>query len=228
MEQSRNDGVVLIAGVVLLLCVVMAALAGGWFLMARQQRAVEVALVAEVRAQEAAQQALEQQLAAEQNVTGPESVDAKAVVPSSQESDETRADDAGALGSLRWLAGSWRLTRDGGVTEEIWTTPREGMMLGMNRSGDSFFEYLRIESDQNDIRFFASPMGKNETPFMLKESSEGRVVFENLKNDFPQRIIYQRTGDELFARVEGAEQDPSKSLEWRFKKVAARSNEADD
>src|SRR5690606_11418350 len=40
----------------------------------------------------------------------------------------------GSLASLAWLSGSWVGSADDGTTEEVWTEPRGGMLLGVNRT----------------------------------------------------------------------------------------------
>jgi hypothetical protein len=58
------------------------------------------------------------------------------------------------------------------------------------------------------------------TPFTLKTMARERVVFENAAHDFPQRIIYWRDGDTLRARIEGAVDGKSRSMEWRWTRSA--------
>lgn len=48
------------------------------------------------------------------------------------------------------------------------------------------------------------------------EAGPQRAVFANPGNDFPHRIIYERQGDRLIARIEGANDDPQRSAEWTF------------
>jgi hypothetical protein len=43
-----------------------------------------------------------------------------------------------------------------------------------------------------------------------------RAVFENLENDFPNRIIYAREGDRLDARIEGTINGQPRSMAWSF------------
>ena len=97
-------------------------------------------------------------------------------------------------------------------------------MLGLSRSTKEsqkpFFEYLRIESTEDGIVYFASPLGKNETRFPMTELSEREVVFENPEHDFPQRIIYQLEGTELRARLEGVVNGQPRSEQWRRRRVS--------
>jgi hypothetical protein len=45
-------------------------------------------------------------------------------------------------------------------------------------------------------------------------------VFENPKNDFPQRILYWSTAPgELWARIEGTVGGKEKSMEWRWERA---------
>lgn len=132
-------------------------------------------------------------------------------------------DKATKIESLKWLAGRWEGDIEGDMTEEHWTEPKGGMLLGMNRSvfrsGKASFEFLRIAETPSGITYFASPSGKAATPFILKEASDSHVVFENKDHDFPKRIFYRRQKDSLTARIEGVIKGKEECMEWTWTQV---------
>jgi hypothetical protein len=125
------------------------------------------------------------------------------------------------VADLGWLSGSWLSETRQGWTEEMWMAPRGGVMLGVNRSGKSErasgFEYMRIAADTSErVSFWASPAGKPPVPFRLVSSGPREAVFENVKNDYPTRIVYRRTDATLAATISGPE--GSKPMSWTFRR----------
>ena len=103
-----------------------------------------------------------------------------------------------ALADLAWMAGSWTGESRGIQMEEHWTAPKGNSMVGIHRDVGKgrtmLFEFLRIEQQGDQIVYLSMPNGRSPaTPFPVKEVSGTRVVFENPKHDFPQRIIIGRT-----------------------------------
>lgn len=128
------------------------------------------------------------------------------------------------ISDLSRLAGIWFSQTETTETEELWQSPKAGMMLGLNRTvsrnGNTAFEFLRIYENENMVYYAACPNGRFTTIFELVEHSNNQLVFENPENDFPQKIIYTFLGSEkLKARIEGKRHNKVKSLEWIFKKV---------
>ena len=124
---------------------------------------------------------------------------------------------------LSWMAGYWLDCSGGREASETWSDPRAGLLVGHTvtvRNGRSGFEFARIAPLQDGVlAYVAQPGGAAPTPFRLIESGPQRVVFANPANDFPHRILYQRTGDVLAARIEGADDDETRSAEWTFNKA---------
>jgi len=81
----------------------------------------------------------------------------------------------GSIDQLKWMVGAWAGVEGGVKMEEVWTPPRGGVMLGLHRdlfpSGKVFFEFLRISETAEGISYWASPAGREATPFGLVESS---------------------------------------------------------
>lgn len=132
-----------------------------------------------------------------------------------------------SLAELAWMAGSWVGTTGGVEMEEHWTAPKGNSMIGMHRDvakGRTMsFEFLRIEQQGDQVVYLSMPGGRSPaTPFPLKEVSGTRVVFENPKHDFPQRIIYWKDGNDLRARIEGTMNGKAGSEEWRWTAGALR------
>ena len=132
-----------------------------------------------------------------------------------------------ALEDLSWMAGAWGSEQGGVSMEEHWMSPRGGLMVGMHRdvlpSGKALFEFLRIEARSDGIVYVAMPRGQAGTDFPLKESTARRVVFENLKHDFPQRIIYWLDdAGRLNARVEGPAGEKEQVEQWIWEPLARR------
>jgi len=126
-----------------------------------------------------------------------------------------------AVDALSWLAGTWGSEEKGIRTEEHWSAPAGGLMLGTNhgvRGGKAVsWEFLRIETTPDGLVYYASPRGAPPTPFRLAESGERRVVFTNPAHDFPKRIAYWLDGEGvLHARIEG---DAGKGMEWRWQRL---------
>jgi hypothetical protein len=136
--------------------------------------------------------------------------------------DEPPPPQPAALSELAWLAGHW--INEFGETrlEEVWLEPVGSSMVGVNRTvmpgGKVSFEYLRIEARDDGIVYLASPDGScPPTVFRLHESRANWVEFTNPDHDFPQRIIYRRTGNVLAAGIEGTVDGKRRASEWRWK-----------
>jgi len=133
---------------------------------------------------------------------------------------EPRSEDP--LQDLAWIAGDWTSVDADTTSEEHWTAPAGGTMLGTSRTVASgrtvFFEYLRIEADEQGIAYVASPLGRcPPTRFPMVAHDAGSVRFENPEHDDPKSIAYRRDGDTLTAEVEG----PSGRRTWRYQNSIA-------
>lgn len=126
-----------------------------------------------------------------------------------------------------WMAGCWEQVEGDGWTEECWTAPRAGIMLGSARSEAggklAFWEAMQImidapASDGPVVRmaFFAAPRGVDRTMFAWRPETGGGVTFINMANDYPQRIRYRPEGDMLVAEIAMA--DGSRPQRWRYRR----------
>ena len=127
------------------------------------------------------------------------------------------ADD---LDDLGWLVGRWIGTQGATVTVEVWQRPMGSVMLGTNqtvRDGRTLaFEFLRIEATEDGLHYIALPGGGEGTRFTAVRSEDTTVVFEAPEHDYPQRIVYRRTGDLLSVRIEALDGERRREWIWRL------------
>lgn len=123
------------------------------------------------------------------------------------------------ISELSWMTGRWAATVGEVEMEELWSTARGGVLLGMHRDISkkrTSFEFMRIAETADGITLFAQPGGKPAVAFRMIESGEQRVVFANPDHDFPKRVVYWINGERLCARVEG---DGEANEEWCWSRV---------
>lgn len=131
------------------------------------------------------------------------------------------ASPAARVDDLGWLAGEWVSEADGRWTEESWTPPRGGVMLGVSRSGRGEalreYEFIRIaRGDDGAISYIAMPQGGAPVAFALVRREGTRATFENVAHDYPQRIEYVRDGDALTATISAI--DGTKARRWTYRR----------
>ena len=127
---------------------------------------------------------------------------------------------------LGWMSGYWLSCEGGREASETWTDPRLHLMAGTSvtvRDGRVGFELSRIAptgpAPDAPLAYFAQPEGMAVTVFPVIASAPNRVTFEQPAHDFPKRIVYQRDGDVLSARIEGEIDGETRTVRWRFDKA---------
>ncbi|MFD1107615.1 DUF6265 family protein [Sphingobium olei] len=118
-----------------------------------------------------------------------------------------------------WLTGEWQQQRGDRWTEEVWTLPRGGVMIGVGRSGRgeslANWEVMRIvRGADGALAFHAAPEGGSATIFPVVEQGVRDIVFANPRHDYPQRIRYWREGRLLMA--ETSRMDGSDAQSWTY------------
>lgn len=119
-----------------------------------------------------------------------------------------------------WMAGCHTETKGEQWTEECWTAPRAGIMLGSGRSGKGealrSWESMRIERGADGVlTFWGSPGGAKPVAFRMERATATEIVFANPAHDYPQRIRYWRDGKVLNAEVSLS--DGSKAMRWAYR-----------
>lgn len=124
-----------------------------------------------------------------------------------------------AAADLSWMSGCWQQVQQERWTEECWTVPRAGQLMGSGRAGDAAgvrsFEFMRIAPGEDGVSvFWGAPGGGSAVPFRQVRAGDREIVFENPNHDFPTRVRYWRDGEALNAEISGA--DGTKPMSWRF------------
>ena len=128
---------------------------------------------------------------------------------------------------LAWLQGCWKIDTPERVVEEQWSAPRARSMLGASRTvrGDKLVahEFVLLRERGEQLAYEVQPSGQPATVFLSIKLDEASVVFENLQNDFPQRVAYERKGSELLAWIEGpraGQPGQLRRIEYPYRRVA--------
>ncbi|WP_298400119.1 DUF6265 family protein [Sphingobium sp.] len=118
-----------------------------------------------------------------------------------------------------WLTGEWQQQNGDRWSEEVWTLPRGGTMIGVGRTGRGeslrSWEVMRIvRAADGSLAFHGAPEGGAATVFPVVEQGVRDVTFANPAHDYPQRIRYWREGRLLMA--ETAMMDGSGAQNWTY------------
>jgi hypothetical protein len=118
-----------------------------------------------------------------------------------------------------WMAGAWALSDGERWTEEFWTHPRAGMMIGASREGQGetlrSWEAIRIvRKPDGSLAYVPMPGGGAPVEFAMVRQDGQSIEFANPAHDYPQRIRYWREGDRLHAEI--ALIDGSRAIGWSY------------
>ena len=132
------------------------------------------------------------------------------------------APPAGAVRLPEWMAGCWVDEASAEWTEECWSAPRAGTMLGYSRSGKgerlTMWEATQILAEPNGaLTFWASPRGAPRSAFATVTHTGQEIIFANPAHEYPQRIRYWRDGEALHAEISLA--DGSRAVRWRLQRA---------
>jgi hypothetical protein len=137
---------------------------------------------------------------------------------------QRREGQRGPLADLEFMTGCWRGTLQwpGSTLEETWTSAEADMMLATSRyihgSKVTGFEFSRIQADSAGISLTPYPDGTSTVSFALVGRESGAATFQNLRHDFPKRIIYRRVDDDTnMIRIE----DDTQGTQWEMKRCGA-------
>lgn len=127
------------------------------------------------------------------------------------------AAQAQSLADLGWLVGCWRTAAPaepeaGAQITEVWAAPPMPAMLGHSyASGEGelqSWEQTRIDMIDGWPSFVAMPNGGAPVRFRMVEPDatlpselDGRATFSNPEHDYPQRLAYERRGDDLTTTI---------------------------
>ena len=130
------------------------------------------------------------------------------------------------LKSLTWLSGQW-VGNDGPTrNEQHFMKPGDGVMLGMRRSMSprrgADTEFMRIVAEPNgSIVYYGQPMGiSTVVGYKLVESGDNMAVFASNEVAYPQRITFNRYGNNVVVAFEGPDGNGgTRSFRWTWKRA---------
>ncbi|CAN5872185.1 DUF6265 family protein [soil metagenome] len=125
---------------------------------------------------------------------------------------------------LAWLQGCWAAVGNDGVVEEQWMAPRGKAMIGSSRTAGKDellgYEFVIVREQGDRLAYEVRPSGKAAVVFVSSTVTDSSVVFENPKNEFPQRVGYQRNGQNaVLAWIEGTRRGASQRVEFPYRQV---------
>lgn len=129
--------------------------------------------------------------------------------------------------NANWLIGRWENNSAEGNLSEFWTKANDSTLLGESyfaiKSDTVFGEKVELSQRGNDFIYEARVAKQNDekpVPFKLTSSSEKEMIFENPEHDYPNKIVYQKVGnDSLVAEIFGTIDGKLKSETFKMKKV---------
>jgi len=124
-----------------------------------------------------------------------------------------------SLDELNWILGEWKMIEGPSTTTETWEVKDDSTFIGtgitMLDNKIVFQEELSIEYRNGELSYVAILSDKT-AHFLLTESSHQTAVFEDPKNDFPSKIVYELDLKNLGVTLCGIQNGEEQSMHLQF------------
>jgi hypothetical protein len=98
-----------------------------------------------------------------------------------------------------WLVGEWKNESKEGIVTETWSKTNDSTLVAgsffIKEKDTLHFENSKLIEKDGELIYETIIQGQNNDKpivFPLLSETENELVFENLQNDYPQKIKYQR------------------------------------
>ena len=127
----------------------------------------------------------------------------------------------------QWLLGQWKNTSEEGIIAENWSQPNDSTLIATSfyiKEEDTLhFENIILKEKEGELVYETTIKGQNNDKpilFPLLSESENELVFENLQNDYPQKIKYQRNSKSgITISISGKQSKKIVSEQFKMTKV---------
>ncbi|WP_366182856.1 DUF6265 family protein [Flavobacterium ovatum] len=138
----------------------------------------------------------------------------------------TKADKK-LIRSTEWILGNWEQKNDEGIIIEKWVKVNDSTLNATSffiRGEDTIHkEMIVLQQTDENLTYKTTIKGQNNNQpilFLSKESVENQLIFENLNNDYPQKIKYSQTNtSQLLTEISGVQLGKSASETYNLAKV---------
>jgi hypothetical protein len=107
----------------------------------------------------------------------------------------------------KWLVGNWIRTNDKPqhITYETWRLDSKNNLIGigftLKENDTTFKESISIITKNDSLFFQVAGVNKNPTLFKFSQQTDTSFVCENKSNEFPKKIYYFKSNNNLNAVV---------------------------
>ena len=131
------------------------------------------------------------------------------------------------LEKMNWLIGNWENKIDEGILTETWSKENDSTFSGttyfiINKKDTVHSETILLKQLNNQLIYSPTVKGQNNdepVDFKLSSESENIFTFENLKHDYPQKIVYKKINEtSLVASISGIQQGKQSTESYPMKK----------
>ncbi|NDP27951.1 MAG: hypothetical protein GZ087_11070 [Flavobacterium sp.] len=137
-----------------------------------------------------------------------------------------KSKEASKIMDTDWLLGKWENKSADGNLLETWKKVNDSLFVGESyfiKGSDTLHsEKIQLKQKGEGLFYVSTIHGQNnDKPITFKHNIEieKKLFFENPKNDYPKKIIYQRLSkDHLLIEISGIQQDQPSSVRYSMKK----------
>ena len=130
--------------------------------------------------------------------------------------------------SVKFLEGTWVDRKTFGFKQppqyvvEKWKSYPDSLSgAGYSVTGTDtvLMEYISIQMINDKLTYVARPKGQAMVSFTMIEGGDGKFVFENKANDYPQRLTYQKMNyDSLAITLDGVANGIERNITFKYDK----------
>lgn len=126
-----------------------------------------------------------------------------------------------------WLLGKWENKSDNGNLLEIWKKANDSLFLGESyfiKGKDTLHsETIELQQKGENLLYVSTIKGQNNDKpitFVQNDTIEKQLFFENLKNNYPQKISYSKIkNDSIDIQISGIQEGKPTSTKYSMKKT---------
>ncbi|RWW92134.1 DUF6265 family protein [Flavobacterium cerinum] len=131
------------------------------------------------------------------------------------------------MDKTNWLIGNWGHTSKEGSLTETWTKANDSVYKGetyfvVGGKDTVFSEKVDLVQENDKLTYIVSVPGQNnEKPvrFDMTSISDTTIIFENPAHDYPNKIVYNKIGnDSVVAEIFGTQKGKPATEKFAMKK----------